>query len=336
MVAQITTSGEEWLDESLDESASPVWMPRVDAEALEAMRIVRQDSRSDAQLGAKQLNVAVCVGFAKPLLLKALRLFTPGRPGTDSFLDTVGFEMAAQLVTRSANVKEGDGVYFFNDLLHCALGVGDGHLTASATVGKVLKIASSAIRQMQGVVCGDGGDANLFRRCAVHDFGVWVIPCFRGNHANAVFVDFRSKVVFFSCTLKRGGGDFMQRVLAFVDLVMHAMHDSWSWDGWRCGDLHGPVDDTTNSCAVALLLIGLRLSRGVGVPIKWADGVLDLARDLFATHLLASASFAPRWGGSPDGETFVVRECWTWSAHSRSVVEGTLVCAVVYGGASLK
>ena len=74
----------------------------------------------------------------------------------------------------------------------------------------------------------------------------------------------------------------------------------------------------------------------VGVPIKWADGVLDLARDLFATHLLASASFAPRWGGSPDGETFVVRECWTWSAHSRSVVEGTLVCAVVYGGASLK
>ena len=100
----------------------------------------------------------------------------------------------------------------------------------------------------------------------------------------------------------------MQRVLAFVDLVMHAMHDSWSWDGWRCGDLHGPVDDTTNSCAVALLLIGLRLSRGVGVPIKWADGVLDLARDLFATHFLAPASFAPRWGGSPDGETFVVRE----------------------------
>ena len=81
MVAQITTSGQEWLDES----ASPVWMPRVDAEALEALRIVRQDSRSDAQLGTEQLNVAVCVGYAKPLLLKALRLFTPRRPGTDSY-----------------------------------------------------------------------------------------------------------------------------------------------------------------------------------------------------------------------------------------------------------
>ena len=128
----------------------------------------------------------------------------------------------------------------------------------------------------------------------------------------------------------------MQRVLAFVDLVMHAVRNSWTWDGWRCGDLRGPnPDETGNSCAAALLLIGLRLSRGVGVPIKWADGVLDLARDLFATHLLASASFSPRWGGSPDGETFVVRECWTWSAHSRSVVEGALVCAVVYGGASL-
>ena len=91
-MAQITTSGKEWLDESLDESASPVWMPRVDAEALEAMRMARQDSRSDAQLGAKQLDVAVCVGYAKPLLLKAFRLFTPGRPGADSYLDTGGFE----------------------------------------------------------------------------------------------------------------------------------------------------------------------------------------------------------------------------------------------------
>ena len=51
--------------------------------------------------------------------------------------------------------------------------------------------------------------------------------------AVAVFVDFHSKVVFFSCTLKRGGSDFLKRVLAFVDLVMHTSRDSWSWDGWR-------------------------------------------------------------------------------------------------------
>ena len=90
------------------------------------------------------------------------------------------------------------GVLFFNDVLHCALGFGDGHQAESATVGKVLRIASSSIKQMQDVVCGDGSEANPFRRCAVEDFGVWVIPCFRAYHATAVFVDFRSKVVFSS------------------------------------------------------------------------------------------------------------------------------------------
>ena len=45
--------------------------------------------------------------YANPLLLKAFRLFTPKRSGTDSFLDTLGFEMAAQLMMRSANVKQG-------------------------------------------------------------------------------------------------------------------------------------------------------------------------------------------------------------------------------------
>ena len=67
------------------------------------------------------------------------------------------------------------------------------------------------------------------------------------------------------------------------------------------------------------------------MPPKWSNGVLDFARDMFATHLLASASFSPRWGGSPDGQTFVVRERWTWSAHARSAVEEALVRAVVSG-----
>ena len=145
----------------------------MDAEALKAMQIVRLDSKSEAQLGTEQLNAAVCVGFTKPLLLKAFRLFTPKRPGTDSFLNTLGFEMAADLVMRSANVEKGRGVFFFNDVLHCALGCPDGgHLAVSATVGKVLRMADKAFKQMQGVVCGDGSKANSFRQCTVEDFGV--------------------------------------------------------------------------------------------------------------------------------------------------------------------
>ena len=140
-------------------------MPRVDDEAHQAMRKVRLDSKSEAQLGTKQLDAAVCVGYAKPLPLNAFRLFTPNRSGTDSFLNTLGFEIAADLVMRSANVEKGRGVFFFNDVLHCALGCPDGgHLAVSATVGKVLKMANSAIRQMQGQVCGDGSEANSFRQ----------------------------------------------------------------------------------------------------------------------------------------------------------------------------
>ena len=43
---------------------------------------------------------------------------------------------------------EGRGVFFFNDVLHCALGCPDGkHLALSATVGKVLKMADKAFRR---------------------------------------------------------------------------------------------------------------------------------------------------------------------------------------------
>ena len=78
--------------------------------------------------------------------------------------------------------------------------------------------ASSAVEEalVRAVVSGSYAEGSGTSRLAV-----------------AVFVDFHSKVVFFSCTLKRGGSDFLKRVLAFVDLVMHTSRDSWSWDGWR-------------------------------------------------------------------------------------------------------
>ena len=226
LVGHITPAGRLWLNKK---DRSEVWKPSVDADALEAMRTFRQDSMTDAQVGAAQLEADACVGYVNPVPLKALRYFIPGLPNDRSYLNERGFYCAAELLMHSPNVQPGDGVFFFDCVLASALGIGPGH--KCWTVDRMLNIATSAIDRMHGVVCGDGGDGNLFRRCTPDDFGVWVIPLFDENHANAVFVDFRSKVVFFSCTLRRGGADLLQRVLAFVDLVMHAIRDSWTWDG---------------------------------------------------------------------------------------------------------
>ena len=64
--------------------------------------------------------------------------------------------------------------------------------------------------------------------------------------------------------LKRSGANLLQRVLAFVDLVMHAIRDSWTCVvGWlEMGRSQGTDSGRHRKQLrrVALLLIGLRLS----------------------------------------------------------------------------
>ena len=181
-----TLEGKRWLRGEGSGRSPVAAMPKLDEPAFQAMKKVRQDGK--ARLGANQRNEVVSVGYSGgPLSRESLRLFRSGQPGSDSYLDTMVFEASADLVFGSANVEKGRGAFFFNDALHHALGGGDGHLAKKGdTVGKVLKVANSAIRQMQGQVCGDGSEANSFRQCTVEDFGVWVIPCFRAYHATAV------------------------------------------------------------------------------------------------------------------------------------------------------
>ena len=160
-----------------------------------------------------------------------------------------------------------------------------------------------------------------------------MIPRFNQGvkHADAVMVDFRRKLVFFTCTMGKNAPYFIARVLAFVSLAMRAIHGvQWLWDGWDHGNLQGPFDPTHNSCAVSVLLVAHRLSSNERVPPQWVAEDMRTARDVISMSLLASSSFAPRWRACADADKqiAVTSKRWTLTTHSRHAVEDALIRAV--------
>ena len=61
---------------------------------------------------------------------------------------------------------------------------------------------------MQGQLCGDGSDHHPFHCSEIRHYRVWVLPRFKQSlhvqHTDAVVVDFRRQLVFFTCTMGKG------------------------------------------------------------------------------------------------------------------------------------
>ena len=187
---------------------------------------------------------------------------------------------------------------------------------------------------MQGQICGDGTDDHPFHCSEIRHYSVWGFPRFQLSpvqHTDAVVIDFRRQLVFFTYTMGLYSEAFVARVLAFVSLAMRALHlVPWTWDGWVCGNLKGPLDPTQNSCAVSVLLAAHRLSCNEVLPAEWSRDDLNTARDVISLCLRAQTSFAQRWDGCADADKRlqVAYEPWTLATHSRRVLEDALILAV--------
>ena len=188
---------------------------------------------------------------------------------------------------------------------------------------------------MQGEICGDGTDDHPFHRSEIRHCTVWIIPRFRlqpVQHTDAVVVDFRRRLVFFTCTMGTNDQAFVARVLAFVSLAMRALRGGvpWTWNGWACGNFYGPFDPTGNSCAVSVLLAAYRLSCNEVLPDQWSRGEMIMAREVISLSLIASTSFLQRWGGWVDAgkQLQVAYEPWTLPTYSRRSVQNALILAV--------